>query len=145
MEQIKRIIVIDDDETVGLISWFVVKKCQPQIEYVSFLFPEQGLEYIVREYSKNPVPSILLLDINMATLSGWETLDLWQKIDAHILNYFYVFMFSSSIYNEDRKFADANAHIIDFVDKPLTVDKLNQMLTKTSLKAVWFSHNSLKH
>ena len=79
-----RFIVIDDDEINNLYCRIIIEEATGKLEIQTFNIPEKGFEYITKEYSNNEKPTVLFLDINMPTWSGWEFLDNFQKLDKNI-------------------------------------------------------------
>jgi hypothetical protein len=67
---------------------------------------------------------IVFLDINMPTMSGWEFLLKFEKYNETIKNQFDIFMFSSSINPADINRAKQDPMVIDFIEKPLEIEKL---------------------
>lgn len=128
MTDYKRIIIIDDDNIVTTICKYLIKKHLPEMEVASFLSPLKGVEYIKEEYTSLPVKSILLLDINMPGMNGWEVLDELDKLDSAVVNPLTVYMFSSSISMDDKKQSLDHPLVLDFIEKPLTIEKLQQII-----------------
>ncbi len=103
-----------------------------------FNFAVDGVNYIKNEF-KNSVANlqtIVFLDINMPILNGWDVLDLISKMDKNIKKQLIIFISSSSIYSHDRERAMNHALVTDFIEKSLTVEKvqalfkLNHRVTK---------------
>ncbi|MEX0772891.1 MAG: response regulator [Balneolales bacterium] len=72
-------------------------------------------------------PSLVLLDLNMPILNGWEFLD--EFIDSYLPHFkdTKVAILTSSIDNEDRQKAKGYSIVTDFISKPLTVDMLKKL------------------
>ncbi len=121
MESITRIIVIDDDPINNLICRQTIKNTNADIEVVTFTLPEKGLEYIKNGYdsSHRDMNTIIFLDINMPTWSGWEFLDNFENLDETIKKQFNVYMLSSSVSPLDIERASENKNVVDYVKKPL--------------------------
>ena len=124
MSRIERIIVIDDDPIVNFICGQVIKKYLPGIDVSSFGLPEEGLRFIQTEYMTSPVKTVLLLDINMPTLTGWEVLDELKPMEDIIKEHLRIYIFSSSISIEDRSLSSQHPLVKCFVEKPVTRQKL---------------------
>ncbi|WP_223266506.1 response regulator [Gelidibacter gilvus] len=86
--------VVDDDPTNNLICRLMIKKFDPDAEIKLFSKPEEGLHFI-----ENYVGSltVLFLDINMPTLSGWEFLDNFIEFRSEIKNKFEIYILTSAI------------------------------------------------
>ena len=91
-----------------------------EAEIQTFNFPVKGFEYITKEYSNTDNPTVLLLDINMPTWSGWDFLDNFEKLDEKIKKQFKIYMLSSSIDTNDKQRAKENKNVVNYIEKPLS-------------------------
>jgi len=60
---------------------------------------------------------IILLDINMPVMNGWEFLDAVQE--KHFRDKIFVAMVTSSINSQDANTAQKYPQVIDYIEKPL--------------------------
>ena len=79
------------------------------------------------------VPEIILLDLNMPVMDGWEFLDLFQKQYPQFIEKTKIFILSSSINPSDREKAKEEKIIEGFLSKPLDEFELD-ILRKASIK-----------
>lgn len=124
MENLQRIILIDDDAGNNTVSRIFLKRVVIETEIVAFTDPEEGLSYIGSEYAKNPVKTILLLDLNMPVLSGWDVLDMFEKFPEEIKKHFTVYILTSSINQEDKRRAASHPRVSAYIEKPMTIGLL---------------------
>jgi CheY-like chemotaxis protein len=72
---------------------------------------------------------VIFLDLNMPVMNGWEFLDkyneLYQRRKDHIV------ILSSSIDFLDRQKAKLYPVVYDFIEKPLSMDKIRSTFEKT--------------
>jgi two-component SAPR family response regulator len=114
-----RFIVIDDDLTNNLLCSIVIKKATHVSEVQTFNFPEKGFEYISTQYKENENPTVLFLDINMPSWTGWDFLKNFETLDEKIKKSFHIYMLSSSLDPVDIARAKSNQNVIDYIVKPL--------------------------
>lgn len=115
-----RIILIDDDRLCNFISERLISLYIGEIEVVSFDKPENGLAYLMDTYKQEDIPAMILLDVNMPTLSGWdvlEELNTWKKA---VTDYLTVFMLTSSLNPLDIRQAKENIMVTELLSKPLS-------------------------
>jgi len=124
---LQRILLIDDDAGNNTVSRIFLKRVVLETEIVAFTEPEKGLEYISSEYSAKPVKTILLLDINMPVLSGWDVLDKFSSMPDDIKKYFTIFILTSSINIEDKQKAAAHPLVNAYIEKPMTIGLLKSI------------------
>ena len=63
----------------------------------------------------------------MPITDGWEALRIIEKLDENIKKQLSVFMLSSSIDPNDKKRAMEHPLVLDFIEKPLTVAKIESI------------------
>ena len=120
--------VVDDDATNNMICNFLIKRMDPEAEIKTFGIPEEALLYIKNEYniSGNQLPTVLFLDVNMPSISGWEFLDEFMLFDKSLRNQFSIYILSSSIEDFSEK-AKTYTIIQDFLSKPLKINDLEKI------------------
>ena len=124
-------LVVDDDSTNNLICNFTIRKFDKDAKIELYLDPDLALAYIKNNYSKtgNILSTILFLDVNMPTMTGFEFLDEFKKFDSEIQDQFTVFMLSSSIEDFDSH-AKKYPIVAGFLSKPLKVSHLEEIFEK---------------
>jgi len=124
IENLQRILLIDDDAGNNTVSRIFLKRVVIETEIVAFTDPEKGLDYIATEYAKNPVTTILLLDLNMPILSGWDVLEKFEQFPESVKKYFTVYILTSSINQEDKRRAAEHPLVSAYIEKPMTIGLL---------------------
>lgn len=127
--KIDKVCLVDDDELFQFLAKRVIEetKLVDSIEIFS-----NGLEAIthLKTLLDNPahLPDIILLDLNMPVMDGWNFLDEFSKIAPQIGRKITTYIVSSSNdpadINRSRKF-DA---VKDFIIKPITKQKFIEMV-----------------
>lgn len=121
INETKHFLIVDDDPSNNILTKIALRKFFNEVEVKDFLMPEKALKYIESEF-ENQAPEekvILLLDINMPTLTGWEFLDKFNAFKESIKNKFNIYMLSSSVDPADIQRAQLNPLVNDFIEKPL--------------------------
>lgn len=117
-----RFIIIDDDPTNNFIAEHLIKRVFKEAEIISFLYPEESLTFIENEYAeqKEQVKTIMLLDINMPILTGWEVLEKFKEFPETIHSQFRIYIHSSSVSKQDLVQAEEDPFVRDYILKPLS-------------------------
>lgn len=129
MKKINIACVIDDDE----VYTFVVKRIIALAELAekTLFFPngQKALDFFL-EYieATDSLPDLILLDINMPVLDGWQFMDEFIKLAPRIGKKIHIYIVSSSIDQSDFDRAKAMELVSDFVVKPITVEKLKGIM-----------------
>ena len=127
VNNLQRILLIDDDAGNNTVSRIFLKRVVLETEIVPFTDPVKGLDYISTEYTAKPVNTILLLDINMPVLSGWDVLDKFSDMLNDIKKYFTIFILTSSINIDDKQKAAAHPLVNSYIEKPMTIGLLKSI------------------
>jgi CheY-like chemotaxis protein len=129
MNKIDIACVIDDD----VIYTHTVKRIidSSQIANKTLFFPngQLGIDFF-KEYlhQTESLPDLILLDINMPILDGWQFMDEFVKLSPLINKKITVYIVSSSIDEDDHKKALSYQQVSDFIVKPITVALLKKMV-----------------
>ena len=101
----------------------------------SFLIFKNGkeaydhLSIIIKE--NKSLPDIILLDINMPIMGGLEFLSNYET--QGFLGKTKIAMYTSSIREADKKIAFKYKDVFEFINKPLTHEKLIDLINKIQL------------
>lgn len=127
MKKPERYIVVDDDVTNNLICEYNIKSFDTKVDIELYTQPEKALESI-KEFDKTLkyTHTILFLDLNMPTMTGWEFLEAFEKICENIRAHFSIFVLTSSIENFDKE-AARFPYVQGFYSKPLTKNHLQEI------------------
>lgn len=128
-QNIPAFIVIDDDPVNNLICSKNIKRLYTTADIKTFTKPQSGLDYIATNYSGAASnKTVLFLDINMPILSGWDVLARFTDFPDEVKTQFTIYILSSSIATEDKTRANECNLVTGFIEKPLTIAKLEKCL-----------------
>jgi DNA-binding NarL/FixJ family response regulator len=134
----KKILCIEDDhETAALIAEELVER-----GFEVSLAPngQEGFATILKLY-----PDLVLCDINMPVMSGFEVLERLSALSPHFESIPFVFLTALSDRNNELKGRKLGAD--DYVTKPIDFDLLNEIiaarLRRIARSEVWVQHANL--
>ena len=133
---VKQFITIDDDDATLFMCKVIIQRTFKDMLVTTYSNPELAVEYFQTEFNQQSVETVVLLDINMPQLSGWEVLDYFSMLSSNIRKNIKVIMLSSSIDPSDKQRALAHPLIIDYLEKPLTLATLDQAMNKMKAELV---------
>jgi CheY-like chemotaxis protein len=126
----QKFIVVDDDFINNIFCSTVIERTFPEADIQTFTEPEKALAYIQSMPADTYADTVLFLDINMPTLTGWEFLDFFEEFDLTIKDRFRVYMLSSSIDPGDKARATSNKNVLAYFEKPLTKESIESLRQK---------------
>lgn len=126
------ILLIDDNESDNYYHEVIIEEVGCTENVVALESGKDALEYLSSKESngKYPQPDLIFLDINMPGMNGWEFLEEYKKLDKDKQGNIVVVMLTTSLNPDDEAKASDLKEIKNFMNKPLTVDTLNQTLNK---------------
>lgn len=139
MKKIDRVIMVDDDPYSHMIcSKIICRITGVGLEFLEFTSPEKGIEYLETVYTDpaNDRPAILLLDINMPVMSGWDFLERYDQNENINKSLLTIYLLSSSVDQRDKDRAAANKHIRDFLMKPFRKEMVEIIFKEPVDKAI---------
>lgn len=125
---------VDDDKMVLFINEKMMINAEFSNSLKSFEDGYETLTYISAHKAKNK-KFIIFLDVNMPNLDGWAFIEELNKQELD--NYCYIFVMTSSIDPSDKVKAETYNTVIGFLEKPLSIDQLNDLKKSKKLRSFY--------
>ena len=124
------IAVVDDDDIYRYTIQKTIRSLYISEKNLIFTDGEQALEFLIQHSnSADELPDVLLLDVNMPIMDGFEFMKEYEKIASNLVKKITIFMISSSVNTEDINRAKSFPGIRDYIVKPIKPDKLVQVIS----------------
>ena len=124
--------LIDDNEIDNLINQKMIESsaiCQHILVHtgarsaIEFLRNIEKLSGAIAD-AKKLIPDIILLDIDMPLMDGFQFLDEFEKLSDAVKNDIKIVMLTSSMNPNDLSRAKKSKFVSKYLNKPLTIDSL---------------------
>lgn len=120
----KKLLLVDDDEAFNYLNRIILNNAGVDCEISACLDGMAALEFATNSGQR---PDIILLDINMPVMDGFEFLDEFEK--RNYSRHTAVFMLTSSNQDEDRTGALKYSCVKGYFDKPLTEQNVDHIIS----------------
>lgn len=121
----KIIYVIDNDPIYQIITKKIFEKFNILDRCRFFIDGKEAIDFIANNHT-NPetLPDIILLDIEMPIMDGWEFMESYTSLTKNICKQSEIYIVSSSIAISDKIKAQNYKSILGFLSKPVAIDVL---------------------
>lgn len=121
----KSILLIDDEDINLFILQNLLRLSGIKAEIVFFNTSMKGINHLQGLINRGEkFPDLILLDIEMPVLNGWDFLDMYKQFDKTYTYDCKVIIFTTSIIEQDMIKAKSYEEVEDFVNKPMTIEML---------------------
>ena len=120
--ELKTILVVDDSNADQFLSQCIIEEYDPSIEVLQALDGKQALGML--DSLKTP-PDLILLDINMPRMNGFEFLDVYDQQDGEKSSV--VVIITSSNQERDKKRAEKYKCVSMYLNKHLTLQYIEEI------------------
>jgi CheY-like chemotaxis protein len=130
-----KVLLIDDNRADNFLHKIVIEKSGFAKTIVAHQSAESALIYISTKEKNNeyPNPELILLDINMPGMDGWDFVAEYEKLSGDITSKIKVVMLTTSLNPDDKERAENKPLIAGFQNKPLTKESLEELTKRLSL------------
>lgn len=114
------IFLVDDDPIQNMLTSKLIETVDPEAKYMVFHNGEEVIEALHQKMD----PAIILLDINMPIMDGWEFLEAYSSFP----NQAQVYMLTSSNMDEDRSRSAEFNCVAGYYLKPINIATISEIL-----------------
>ena len=117
--------VVDDEDVDQYLYKRVLTRSGLVENIIMFTYPDEALEYL--KSAERETIDVLLLDVNMPRMTGFEFLDKATVELGDNLGILLVFILSTSLDPEDIQRASRYPVVKEYINKPLDMDKVQSI------------------
>jgi len=130
------VLLVDDDEGTNFLNRMEIEKAGIAENIEAVYNGREALEYLTNtgKYKVNgavfPQPVLILLDINMPVMDGWEFMEAYHKLEENQKGKIIIVMLTTSYNPDDKTRAEKISEISGFKNKPLSQIILEEIMNK---------------
>ena len=127
--QFPHFIIIDDSRLDCFIAEKIIQNSGTYSSVKSYMEATDAYEAIKNgNIGDDSVTTIIILDIQMPVMNGFQFVDVFEQLPKEIQSKFAIFLFSSSINENDKNRLGNYPSIIRFYSKPISKDTVAHMI-----------------
>ena len=123
------ICIVDDDEIYKFTVLKILKSIGFDKNVMVFSDGDQAFSFLLDNLdNKDQLPDVILLDINMPVMDGFQFMEEYVKINPRVGKKITIYMVSSSVDDKDVEKAASINEISDYIIKPIKRGELQNIL-----------------
>lgn len=128
MRKLNHILLVDDDTINNFINEKLLKKLDAAQSISVVVNGEEAITFL-KDICKDPskCPQLILLDINMPVMDGFEFMEQYKKLDIPNKSSIIIVMLTTSTNPNDTQRLNASG-VSGYINKPLTEQKLKEIM-----------------
>ena len=123
------ILLVDDDFATNHYHEIILEEWGVSKAIYMVSNGQQALEFLKTQPQQGK-PSLILLDINMPVMNGFEFLEEYERLDESQKVSFVIFMLTSSLHPNDVQRAGKFKALNGYCEKPMTEEVLKTIVDK---------------
>lgn len=124
MRKLNYILIVDDDEASNLITRLFLEKADVTDQIHVRMNGVEAVAFIMQHM--NAMPELILLDINMPLMDGFEFLRRWKS--NGMTGKSKIVMYTSSGREADISQAQQYEDVVAYIEKPMSLTKMAQLM-----------------
>ena len=131
MKKINTLLLVDDDDIFQFLTRKIVEETN-RVEQVNILSNGKEAIDFLKSSTKNKfhIPDIILLDLSMPIMDGWDFLKEYRLIKTSLNKRIVIYIVSSSNNPADIERANAISDVTDYIIKPITKEVFTKLLDR---------------
>ncbi len=125
----KQVFLIDDDEVFVFLTKKIIERADQDVQLSVFPNGQEAIEYLrTAAVNTELLPDIILLDLNMPVMDGWEFLTIYKSFNLSQRKRIALYIVTSSISPYEVERARNIEEVQEFIVKPIAKEKFKDII-----------------
>ncbi len=125
------VLLIDDDNATNFLNSWIIRKLNFSNNIVIKKDGKQALDFLNTSVNGQfPKPQLILLDINMPVMNGWEFMDNYKNLSDQQRAKIVLVLLTTSRNSKDIAKSKEYPDITGYENKPLSIKKMENIIKK---------------
>lgn len=121
--------LIDDDDIFRFIVKNTIDEINPEMKINFFSDGEQGIDFLKQNLgAATNLPDIILLDVNMPFMDGWEFLNEYRSLQTELKKEINIYLLTSSKNPNDVDMAKKISELSGYLVKPISKEGIKNLI-----------------
>ncbi|GAL86569.1 response regulator rcp1 [Sporocytophaga myxococcoides] len=122
-KKFNKVLLVDDDKINNYINLRLIRRIGLSEEIIVTNNGQEAITYL-KKCDKNELPTLILLDINMPVMDGFEFLEEYEKLKVNTVERPMIVVLTTSTNTNDIKKVESSPIAAGYINKPLTEENL---------------------
>ena len=129
MQKLTCALLVDDDQTTNYLNQLLIKRLEVTDKLLVALNGQEALDLLQQhcQDATDDCPALVLLDVKMPVMDGFAFLAAYDLLSLPHKEAIIIVMLTTSLHPQDLDRIQ-KLNIAGFLNKPLTADKINEVL-----------------
>ncbi len=139
MSKVKNILIVDDSDATIFFNKTMISRSDCAEHISTAKNGQEALKYIK---STQP-PELILLDINMPIMNGWEFLNAYQELDSAYQKSIIILMISTPLLEKDKSLIANIPYVQEFYGKMVSKEIIQDIIAKNFCAKAFYAKKRL--
>jgi CheY-like chemotaxis protein len=129
----KRVWLIDDDEVFVFLTKKLITASEQEVSLETYINGQDAIDRLHEVAAdEDALPDLILLDLNMPVMDGWEFLNAYQEVEFSNPDKIRLYIVTSSISPYEVERAKQIPVVQEFIVKPMVKQKFVEIISALS-------------